>query len=159
MGVRKNPDWSIGLLMAGAFYYEMHSEQDVQRNFARLLAFMEGQPFLEESKQVKNEETESGSPPPRKGHHRHHQHIATNVATWSREDVMKWFQNTGCSQSAKARNIILELDGKSLREFCSWRNNAPEFFLKTVKDEFGFSLADLIKFSSAIRSLTEKKGK
>ena len=136
--------------MADAFYYEMHNSRKVEENFAKLLARLDGEPIDEKlmCKESRLLESEVSVSRPLK---------EAAWTKWSKNEVMEWFKSTGCSLNEQAGVILREIDGKLLREFCTWHIKAPEFFLKVVQKEFDFNLVDLIKFSNAVACLADNQ--
>ena len=141
----------LGIIMSDSFYYEMDTEEKIDSNFAKLIAFVNGEsiPELTVRNDGKNKITKTD------------QTLATvhgdDVQKWSNNDIMTWFNSIGCSSNDETLGILKKLDGNLLQEFCSWYFRAPEFFMKVAKEELRLNLVDLIKFSNAIKKLAENQ--
>ena len=140
----------LQFLMSGAFYYEMHCRDEIEQNFQRCFAYLEGNPVSEEISSQEARLTEE-SPVTEK------RLVQTlECSNWSKEEVIKWFESIGCSSKPQKEDFWQAMNGKLLEELCSWKKTAPEFFLKSVKEELGFDLLDLLKFSNAVANLSQK---
>ena len=112
--------------MSDDFYYKMHTVEEVDRNFARLLAYIEDRPFNEES-----EEKE--------------------CFTWSNEEAKEWFLAIGCSTNDKVSAFYTIVDGQYIKDLCYMKIKEPDAFMRFAKEELGFwNARDLLKFNNSI---------
>ena len=143
------PTGWLAFKKAGQLYHEMYSEEDAEMRFGKLISDLDGK-VSEESSQVEKPNVLETN------RSQKYSSSEAMVAQWSKEDVLDWFKTIGCSNDEKASEFLKQMDGKMLKEFCTWHVEAREFFLKLVKEEFAFDLIGLVKFSSAIVSLMKE---
>ena len=143
-------DW-LGLIMAGKIYYEMHSSEEIEKNFGRLFSYLQGKMVPGETV-AELEKKASHQKEKRKPENR-----VEVPCNWTQDDVSKWFLSIGCSNGRKSRRVIRGMDGEMLNQLCSWQKNAPHFFLTFAQQQLGLNPLDLMKFGNAVEKLNAMK--
>ena len=144
-------DW-LGLILGDKLYYTMHDEEEIEKNFAKLLVHIQGKMPVA-GKEIEAKITNSTNAKCDGVHSE--QGVLKSKISWPREEIESWFKSIGCSPNEKSTSFLGQLDGELLSELCCWKRRVPDFFLKFVQDEFGFNSIDLVKFSKAVDKLSE----
>ncbi|XP_054770490.2 uncharacterized protein LOC129278315 [Lytechinus pictus] len=77
-------------------------------------------------------------------------HADTCIATWNVEETMEWLRSQGVETSYDS---FKKVDGTRLRQIKNLLNLAPEFCLKSLKEELSLSLWDVLSLVDALEKL------
>ena len=141
-------DW-LGIIMAGFFYYEIYNEDAIEKKVEQIAALIQ-------KREIPVDETVpvgTKTAPLKNDSNNKLQSYRKPKIDWSTKQVKEWFNSIGCQPNEKFLEFLMGLNGELLSELIVWRTSAPEFFLKFMKDEFGFAALDLVKLSNAMEKL------
>ncbi|XP_041480874.1 uncharacterized protein LOC121428360 [Lytechinus variegatus] len=74
----------------------------------------------------------------------------TCIATWNVEETTEWLRSQGVDTN---NDSFKKVDGTRLRQIKNLLNLAPEFCLKSLKEELGLSLWDVLSLVEALENL------
>ncbi|XP_054769415.2 uncharacterized protein LOC129277236 [Lytechinus pictus] len=75
---------------------------------------------------------------------------AEDIVTWDGEETRKWLRSKGVDTS---NDSFKKVDGTRLKQIKNLLNLAPEFCLKSLKEELGLSLWDVLSLVDALEKL------